>query len=158
DDFVVRALSALRDDEALLARWRRRTARLLVDEAQDLDRTQLELALLLAAPANDVFLVGDDDHPLSSRRPSCPVSGLRSVELCRQATAMGSTRRLGGSARRSAATCGGRGSPRGPRCSPGARSVLERRAGVGDAEGRRGERRSGAGGAAGDRERLVLVG
>jgi hypothetical protein len=29
-----------------------------------LDRTQLELALLLAAPANDVFLVGDDDRTI----------------------------------------------------------------------------------------------
>jgi superfamily I DNA/RNA helicase len=35
-----------------------------VDEAQDLDRTQLELALLLAAPANRVFLVGDDDQTI----------------------------------------------------------------------------------------------
>ena len=34
----------------LLARWRARTAGCCVDEAQDLDRTQLELALLLAAP------------------------------------------------------------------------------------------------------------
>ena len=45
-------------------RWRARCAQLLVDEAQDLDRTQLELALLLAAPANDVFLVGDDDQSI----------------------------------------------------------------------------------------------
>jgi superfamily I DNA/RNA helicase len=64
DDFVVRALRVLGSDGPLLERWRRRTARLLVDEAQDLDRTQLELALLLAAPANDVFLVGDDDQSI----------------------------------------------------------------------------------------------
>ena len=64
DDLVVRALAALRNDAALLGRWRARTARLLVDEAQDLDRTQLELALLLAAPANDIFLVGDDDQSI----------------------------------------------------------------------------------------------
>ena len=41
---------------------------LLVDEAQDLDRTQLALALLLGAPANDVFLVGDDDQTVYSWR------------------------------------------------------------------------------------------
>jgi superfamily I DNA/RNA helicase len=64
DDLVVRALATLQGDGALLARWRTRTARLLVDEAQDLDRTQLELALLLAAPANDIFLVGDDDQSI----------------------------------------------------------------------------------------------
>ena len=49
---------------AVLARWRARLRGLLVDEAQDLDRTQLELALLLAAPGNRVFLVGDDDQTI----------------------------------------------------------------------------------------------
>jgi len=62
DDLVVRALGSLSTDDRVLARWRARAATLLVDEAQDLDRTQLELALLLAAPANNVFLVGDDDQ------------------------------------------------------------------------------------------------
>ncbi|HEV8597661.1 MAG TPA: UvrD-helicase domain-containing protein, partial [Candidatus Dormibacteraeota bacterium] len=47
----------------LLGRWRAACAHLLVDEAQDLDRSQLDLALLLAAPANRIFLVGDDDQP-----------------------------------------------------------------------------------------------
>jgi superfamily I DNA/RNA helicase len=47
-----------------LDRWRRRCAHLLVDEAQDLDRAQLRLALLLAAPANRIFLVGDDDQSI----------------------------------------------------------------------------------------------
>jgi superfamily I DNA/RNA helicase len=47
-----------------LDRWRKRCAHLLVDEAQDLDRGQLRLALLLAAPANRIFLVGDDDQTI----------------------------------------------------------------------------------------------
>ncbi|HEV8402003.1 MAG TPA: ATP-dependent helicase [Candidatus Limnocylindrales bacterium] len=64
DDLVVRALECLRADPALLARWRARTRTLLVDEAQDVDRLQLDLALLLAAPANDVCLVGDDDQSI----------------------------------------------------------------------------------------------
>jgi superfamily I DNA/RNA helicase len=64
DDLVARALRALEDDAPLLARWRRRCAHLLVDEAQDLDRAQLRLALLLAAPANRIFLVGDDDQSI----------------------------------------------------------------------------------------------
>ncbi len=64
--------------------------RLLVDEAQDLDRTQLELALLLAAPANDVFLVGDDDQTIYSWRLAdvrrvlglaASLPGLRRVDL-----------------------------------------------------------------------------
>jgi DNA helicase-2/ATP-dependent DNA helicase PcrA len=35
-----------------------------VDEAQDLDRSQLDLALTLAAPDNRIFLVGDDDQSI----------------------------------------------------------------------------------------------
>jgi DNA helicase-2/ATP-dependent DNA helicase PcrA len=64
DDLVVRALRLLGSDASLLATWRTRCGELLVDEAQDLDRTQLELALLLAAPSNRVFLVGDDDQTI----------------------------------------------------------------------------------------------
>lgn len=64
DDLVARALRLLRREPDVLARWRARCGTLLVDEAQDLDRSQLELALLLAAPGNDVFLVGDDDQTI----------------------------------------------------------------------------------------------
>jgi superfamily I DNA/RNA helicase len=68
DDLVARALRVLRDDPALLARWRTRAAVLLVDESQDLDRTQLDLALLLAGERRDVFLVGDDDQTIYAWR------------------------------------------------------------------------------------------
>jgi superfamily I DNA/RNA helicase len=64
DDLVRHALRALEADPALLGRWRRRCAHLLVDETQDVDRSQLRLALLLAAPANRIFLVGDDDQSI----------------------------------------------------------------------------------------------
>jgi ATP-dependent DNA helicase UvrD/PcrA len=64
DDLVRGALDALTAEADLLARWRDRCAHLLVDEVQDVDRSQLRLALLLAAPANRVFLVGDDDQSI----------------------------------------------------------------------------------------------
>src|SRR5664280_155343 len=50
--------------EELLARWRSRCAHLLVDEVQDVDASQLRMALLLAAPDNRIFLVGDDDQSI----------------------------------------------------------------------------------------------
>jgi superfamily I DNA/RNA helicase len=90
DDFVIRALRLLADDPSTLARWRARCEALLVDEAQDLDRTQLELALLLAAPANRVFLVGDDDQTIYGWRLAdvrrvlglaASLPGLRRVDL-----------------------------------------------------------------------------
>ena len=64
DDLVLRAIQTLEHDDGLLARWRDRCRELLVDEVQDVDRTQLRLALLLAAPANRIFLVGDDDQSI----------------------------------------------------------------------------------------------
>ncbi|HEX9043415.1 MAG TPA: ATP-dependent helicase [Candidatus Limnocylindrales bacterium] len=64
DDLVARTVPLLESDGGLLARWRGRCAHLLVDEAQDVDRTQLRLALVLAAPANRIFLVGDDDQSI----------------------------------------------------------------------------------------------
>lgn len=64
DDLVLRAFGVLAGDERLLARWRERCRELLVDEVQDVDRAQLQLALLLASPANRIFLVGDDDQSI----------------------------------------------------------------------------------------------
>jgi superfamily I DNA/RNA helicase len=64
DDLILRAIAELESDEALLARWRGHCRELLVDEVQDVDRAQLRLALLLAAPANRIFLVGDDDQSI----------------------------------------------------------------------------------------------
>jgi superfamily I DNA/RNA helicase len=90
DDLVLRALRLLEGDAALLARWRTRCSQLLVDEAQDLDRTQLDLALLLAAPRNRVFLVGDDDQTVYGWRLAdvrrvltlaSSLPGLRRVDL-----------------------------------------------------------------------------
>ncbi len=64
DDLILRTIDSLERDESLLARWRERCRELLVDEVQDVDRAQLRLALLLAAPANRIFLVGDDDQSI----------------------------------------------------------------------------------------------
>jgi superfamily I DNA/RNA helicase len=64
DDLVARGLRLLERDATVLGTWRARCEHLLVDEAQDLDRAQLRLALLLAAPANQIFLVGDDDQSI----------------------------------------------------------------------------------------------
>jgi DNA helicase-2/ATP-dependent DNA helicase PcrA len=64
DDLVRRALDVLWQEPSTLDEWRRRCTHLLVDEVQDVDRSQLRLALLLAAPENRIFLVGDDDQSI----------------------------------------------------------------------------------------------
>lgn len=68
DDLLIRARRELEAQPALLDRWRRRCRDLLVDEVQDVDRSQLRLALLLAAPTNRVFFVGDDDQTIYAWR------------------------------------------------------------------------------------------
>jgi len=90
DDFVIRALRLLEADAAVLTRWRARCAELLVDEAQDLDRTQLDLAVLLAGERRNVTLVGDDDQTVYGWRLAdvrrvlnlaAALPGLRRVDL-----------------------------------------------------------------------------
>jgi superfamily I DNA/RNA helicase len=68
DDLVRRALGVLRSNGALLAAWRARCSTLLVDEVQDVDRSQLDLAVLLAGARRDIFLVGDDDQTIYAWR------------------------------------------------------------------------------------------
>ena len=68
DDLVRRALVTLRGDSLLLERWRGRCRTLLVDEVQDVDRSQLDLALLLCGDRRDIFLVGDDDQTIYAWR------------------------------------------------------------------------------------------
>jgi superfamily I DNA/RNA helicase len=90
DDLVRRALERLERSPTLLRRWRAACVHLLVDEAQDLDRSQLDLALLLAAPDNRIFLVGDDDQSIYGWRLAdvrrvlglaSALPGLRRVDL-----------------------------------------------------------------------------
>jgi superfamily I DNA/RNA helicase len=90
DDLVRRALVTLKGDRALLAAWRQRCASLLVDEVQDVDRSQLELAVLLAGDQRNVFLVGDDDQTIYAWRLAdvrrvldlaASLPGLRRVDL-----------------------------------------------------------------------------
>ena len=90
DDLILRAIERLEGNDALLRRWRERCQELLVDEIQDVDRAQLRLALLLAAPANRIFLVGDDDQSIYGWRLADVrrilgltnrLSGLRRIDL-----------------------------------------------------------------------------
>jgi superfamily I DNA/RNA helicase len=90
DDLVLRALRLLEEDAAVRDRWRARCATLLVDEAQDLDRTQLDLAVLLAGDRRNALFVGDDDQTVYGWRLAdvrrvlnlaAALPGLRRVDL-----------------------------------------------------------------------------
>src|SRR4051812_3976484 len=90
DDLVRRALRLLRRDRSALQTWQARCANLLVDEVQDVDRSQLELAVTLAGAPRNVFLVGDDDQTIYAWRLAdvrrvldlaASLPGLRRVDL-----------------------------------------------------------------------------
>jgi superfamily I DNA/RNA helicase len=90
DDLVRRSLALSRTDDRLAARWRERCSSLLVDEVQDVDRSQLELALALTGNRRDIFLVGDDDQTIYAWRLAdvrrvldlaSSLPGLRRVDL-----------------------------------------------------------------------------
>ena len=125
DDLVRRALDALDDDPVLLARWRDRCAHLLVDEVQDVDRSQLRLALLLAAPANRIFLVGDDDQSIYGWRLAdvrrvlalgCGASGPPARRPAGEPSLPGPRRRTGGPADRAQPRTLREGRPPATRC------------------------------------------
>src|SRR6187549_552646 len=68
DDLVVRAGELLETDPRLRLRWQERFAHVCVDEFQDVDAAQLRLVRLLAAPENNLFVVGDDDQTIYAWR------------------------------------------------------------------------------------------
>lgn len=68
DDYIMRAVRALRSDGQLRARWQQRFARVLVDEYQDIEPAQELLVQILAAPQDSLFAVGDEDQVLYAWR------------------------------------------------------------------------------------------
>ncbi|MDQ2689259.1 MAG: ATP-dependent helicase [Chloroflexota bacterium] len=68
DDLVVRAGELLATDARLRLRWQSRFAHVCVDEFQDVDAAQLKLVRLLAAPEDNLFVVGDDDQTIYAWR------------------------------------------------------------------------------------------
>jgi len=68
DDLVVGAVARLERDDRLRASWQTRFTHLCVDEFQDVDAAQLRLVRLLAAPHDNLFVVGDDDQTIYAWR------------------------------------------------------------------------------------------
>src|SRR6188508_733704 len=68
DDLVVRAGELLEGDSQLRLRWQSRFSHVCVDEFQDVDAAQLRLVRLLAAPEDNLFVVGDDDQTIYAWR------------------------------------------------------------------------------------------
>ncbi|MFH1155716.1 MAG: UvrD-helicase domain-containing protein [Pseudomonadota bacterium] len=70
DDLIVRALSLLETDPALLATVRKRFRYLFVDEYQDINKGQYLLTRLLADKGERLFVIGDPDQSIYGFRGS----------------------------------------------------------------------------------------
>ncbi|MGH2384259.1 MAG: ATP-dependent helicase [Candidatus Limnocylindria bacterium] len=68
DDLVVRACELLATDPRIRMRWQSRFSHVCVDEFQDVDAAQLRLVRILAAPEDNLFVVGDDDQTIYAWR------------------------------------------------------------------------------------------
>ena len=68
DDLVADAAALLERDPRVRARWQARFSHLCVDEFQDVDAGQLRLVRILAAPEDNLFVVGDDDQTIYAWR------------------------------------------------------------------------------------------
>lgn len=74
DDLLTECLRLLQTDEKCLSVWRSQFRHILVDEFQDISPMQYEIIKLLAAPENNLFIVGDDDQSIYGFRGASPDS------------------------------------------------------------------------------------
>jgi len=72
DDMLTMTYSMLKSEPVQLARWRQAYPYIMIDEFQDINRVQYETVKLLASPANNLFIVGDDDQSIYKFRGSRP--------------------------------------------------------------------------------------
>lgn len=72
DDLAGEVQRLLAENTPVRELWQERFAFVLVDEFQDIDREQYELLKLLAAPQDNLFLVGDDDQSIYGFRGAEP--------------------------------------------------------------------------------------
>ncbi len=72
DDMLLCCLTLLKEKPDILQIWQERCEYLLIDEYQDSNPIQCELAQLLAAPQNNVMAVGDDDQSIYGFRGASP--------------------------------------------------------------------------------------
>lgn len=56
----------------ILSAWQRKYPYILIDEFQDINRIQYDIVRMMAAPRNNLFIVGDDDQSIYRFRGSKP--------------------------------------------------------------------------------------
>ena len=72
DDMALICLRLFEEYPEILSDWQERYRYIMVDEFQDINPIQYEIVKLLAAPQNNLFIVGDDDQSIYGFRGAKP--------------------------------------------------------------------------------------
>ena len=72
DDMLVRCRELIQKDPRILTALRQRFSYIMVDEFQDINTVQFDIIRQIAAPLNNLFIVGDDDQSIYAFRGSDP--------------------------------------------------------------------------------------
>lgn len=72
DDMLVYTWELLSQRPDILSAWQKKFQYILVDEFQDINQLQYDILKLLAAPENNLFIVGDDDQSIYRFRGAKP--------------------------------------------------------------------------------------
>lgn len=72
DDMALICLRMFQEYPGMLAEWQSRYQYIMVDEFQDINPIQYKIVKLLAAPQNNLFVVGDDDQSIYGFRGARP--------------------------------------------------------------------------------------
>ncbi len=72
EDMLVFTYELFRERQDILAIWQKRFCYILIDEFQDINTLQYRIVQMLAAPQNNLFIVGDDDQSIYRFRGAKP--------------------------------------------------------------------------------------
>ena len=72
DDILLMTLELLQQRPDILRAWQQKFRYILIDEFQDINLVQYQVIRLLAAPQNNLFIVGDDDQSIYRFRGARP--------------------------------------------------------------------------------------
>ena len=72
DDMILCCYELFSQRSDILKAWQKKFVYILVDEFQDINSLQYKILQMLAAPANNLFIVGDDDQSIYHFRGARP--------------------------------------------------------------------------------------
>ena len=72
DDMILYCYELFRERPDILRAWQDKYRYILIDEFQDINRVQYDVIKMLAAPQNNLFIVGDDDQSIYGFRGAKP--------------------------------------------------------------------------------------